>query len=499
MSRIALTLNLVVGLIWLAAATALIRRPPAIPSNAGPGARRAGWGLLALVALGAGAWGLPLSTTTASDRQPPEAMAGRPADAVSWSLRTPVAVVERNLVRDGEGRTIRDERRETLQVPLALLIFLAAVFWIRWRAGGSNAGTRDAVTTVLAACALLGACRADHGDEGRELEALRDIPRPERTILDVPWDTLARVHSGVDDTLLFSAGVPAADETGFVVLDYYGSRVARFDWDGNVRDFLGRRGGGPGEFLGARQLELDRHGILWVLDGDNARISGFDRQGQLVEEVSLDGLPIGPSRFTVNPDGSVFRFMLNVEELVPYEMDRAGTVRMGNPIHLQEGRHAFGLALQGLLTHTDSPDGWVYALGAGDGILPMRGNEWDGRRWRYPEAVPFPRQDRMRGRSGNTSVTTSRLSSPTFSALSVDTRDGILYVVFMGSTDEAGRLLERWELETGRYLDTVLLPRAGQIAVWEDRIVLTATNPEPEVLVLRAPWSEAPSRALAGR
>jgi hypothetical protein len=187
-----------------------------------------------------------------------------------------------------------------------------------------------------------------------------------------------------------------------------------------------------------------------------------------------------------------------MDELVPYEMDRAGTMTAGGPVVLREDRQAFGLALQGLLAHTDSLGGWVYALGAGDGILPMRGTDWDGSRWRYPEAVPFPTQQRLEGRAGKASVVTTRLSRPTFSALSVDAADGVLYVAFMGSTEHAGRLLERWDLETGRYLDTVLLPRAGHVAVWRDRILVSATTPEPEVLVLRAPWSAEPVAAPPG-
>ena len=305
------------------------------------------------------------------------------------------------------------------------------------------------------------------------------------------WDTLVRVHAGVTDTTLFSAGSPAADESGFVVLDHYGSRVARFDWDGNLRDYVGQRGGGPGEFMGPRQLDVDGQGTLWVLDGGNARISGFDRDGQLVEELSLDGLPMTPSTFAVSHDGTAFHFMLNREKLTPHVLDRAtGAVAAGPAVDLGVGVHAVGLALQGLATRTDTKEGWVHALGAGDGILPLNGTEWDGDRWPYPEEVDFPEQARVRSRSGSVSTLTTRLSDPTFSAISVDAWAGTLHVVFMGTTAEAGRLLERWDLETGRYLDSVLLPKAGYIAVWEDRLVVAASNPEPEVLVLRIPRAE---------
>ncbi len=483
MSRVALTLNVLFGIFWLVSLVALVRRPPPFPASAS-GLRRGFWGTTALLALGIGAWGVPLTTTTTSDH-PPHPEAGAPTDARTSFLRTPFALVEREVVLDGAGRTLRDERRETLQLPLVLMAFLAATLW--W-SGRRTDGRRTAVLATVLICAGLGSCQGDADTLPGGAARSPTAPRPTRSVSVVAWDTLARVRAGVADTTLFSAGSPAADSSGFVVLDHYGSRVARFDWDGNLLGYVGRRGGGPGELMGPREVELDERGTLWVLDAGNARISGFDPSGQLVDELSLAALPMTPSRFAVDRAGTSFHFMLNGEMLVPYVLERAtGTFTAGPALELGETVEATGLALQGLATRTDTLDGWIYALGAGDGILPLRGVEWEGQRWRYPEEVAFPTQDRIRSRSGNVSTVTTRLSSPTFSAISVDAWEDELYVVFMGAGPDAGRLLERWDLETGAYLGSVLLPRAGYIAVWEDRLVVAASNPEPEVLVLRMP------------
>jgi hypothetical protein len=398
-------------------------------------------------------------------------------------------LVERNVVLDGKGRTLGDERRETLQVPVLLLAFLATTGWFHWRREKIGTG---ALLALILACASLGGCQTDAGPEAQEVRtSLASHPRPARTVVEVTWDTLLRVHSGVRDTTLFSAGSPAADESGFFVLDHYGSRVARFDWAGRLRDYVGGRGSGPGEFMAPRQIDVDGEGVLWVLDGGNARISGFDREGELVDELSLNSISMSPSSFAVRHDGTEFHFMLNREQLVPHVLHRrTGGVVAGPALELGTGLRAVGLALQGVITRTDTLDGWVHALGAGDGILPLRGSDWDGRRWHYPEAVHFPTQNRIRSWSGTASNLTTRLSDPTFAAISVDASERTLYVVFMGSTPNAGRLLERWDLETGRYLDSVLLPKAGYIAVWKDRIVVAASNPEPEILVLRMPWGD---------
>lgn len=489
MGRLALTLNLLAVAVWLGIAIELVRRPPPLPASLGQRARRALWGLGALAAFTVGMWGLPLGTTTTT-AAPRDAEAGQPADEFRSFLRTPFAIVERSVALDGRGLTIRDERRETLQLPLVLLAFLAAAFWYRSRADvpnrDSDGPTRSAGAVgclALVACSTLLACGVPTDRPPED-----DVPRPERVVLDVLWDTLAHVRSGTADTLLYGVWSPAAGEDGFFVVDPYGARVARFAWDGSLRGYVGRRGGGPAEFGNVRDIDVDDTGTLWTLDVENVRVSGFDRDGVLVEEVPLSGLPQAPPSFGVNHDGSVFYFMVSEQELVPWAVERSGAATGGQAITVDDAEGAFSMALQGYVARTDTAGGWLYAFSMGDGFFPMRDVAREGPRVRYPELVPFPGIQRTVSVDRNTTTTTTGLTERRESAISIDTHDGVLYLTFAGEGPDAGRLLERYELATWSYIDSVRLPRPGYVAIWEDRIVLAANNPEPEVLVLRAPW-----------
>ena len=489
MGRLALTLNLLAVAVWLGIVIELVRRPPPLPSSLGRRARRGVWGLGALAAFLVGMWGLPLGTTT-TIAAPRDAEAGQPADEFRSFLRTPFAVVERSVALDGRGLTIRDERRETLQLPLVLLAFLAAMLWYRARSGiraddarGPEGRAGAVGCLALMACSTLLGCEVP-----ADRPAEDDPPRPERVVLDVSWDTLAHVRSGVADTLLYGVWSPAAGEDGFFVVDPYGTRVARFAWDGSLLGYIGSRGGGPGEFGNVRDLDVDDLGTLWTLDVENVRVSGFDRDGTLIEEVPLGGLPQAPSSFGVDHDGSVFHFMVSEEDLVPWAVERSGAATSGPAIALHDAEGAFSMALQGYVARTDTLGGWLYAFSMGDGFFPMRGVAREGPRVRYPERVPFPGIQRTVSVDGNTTTTTTGLTERRESAISVDTHDGVLYLVFAGQGPDAGRLLERYDLATRSYIDSVRLPRPGYVAVWEDRVVLVANHPEPEVLVLRGPW-----------
>lgn len=484
MEQLPLLLNIAVLGLWLGITVDLLRRPPLQPRSWSPNARRGAWGGLAVLFLAAGAWGPRLSHSTTSDfsRDPD---VGPPMETTSASLRTPFAIYETTTAIDGEGRTIRRDRTVTKQLPLPLLIFLAGAFWLRRRrhdsgeaslSAGHSASTRSLVAILSAS--LTAGCGDAPGDAtGWQGD------RPERDIVDVTWDTMAHVRSGVADSLLFSASDLAVNEHGFWVGDVYGDRVAQFDWEGRLLGYVGGPGGGPGEIGRVHEIDVDDEGVLWILDPENTRITGFDRNGSLVDEVPLQGLDDAPRSFGVSGDGQTFMFMLESEQLEPVLLRRDGSVDWGTPIPVPDAGSAFGMALQGRVARHDG--GWLFAFTSGDGLFRMRDLEPVGPRLRYPEAVPFPGIEQTVDQGGNRTSRTTRLTERNLAAVSVTTRGSDLYMVFFGESTNAGRLLDRYDLDRGRYLDTVLLPHPGRAAVWDDRVVLARTNPQPEILVLR--------------
>ena len=484
MEQLPLMLNIAVALLWIGLIIDLMRRPPRIPRAAGAGLRRAAWGSAAVLALLAGGWGPAIlqSTTTAAPRDPD---AGQPVANVRGMIRTPFAVVERTTAVDGEGRTIRNQRSTTLQIPLALLAFLVGAGWLQRRGRNAPAAGRGGASAAMPAlCATLlgGALLAGCGYGG---PSVSDRDRPDRRILDVTWDTLVHVVSEVDDSLLFSVGKPAADANGFWIADGYGARIARFDWDGHLIRYVGRRGGGPGELADFRHIDVDDSGTLWVLDAPNRRISAFDLGGGLVDEIPLPDFAFRPDAFAVTGDAQSFLLMETLEELAPLILGRDGSATRGPAIPVPDADGAWGMALQGFATRERGGQGWVYAFSSGDGFFRLNGLDALGSLVRYPEAVPFPSITRSVVQEGNRTSTTTRLGDRKAAAASIWAQDGELHVVFEGETSQTGRLLDRFDLQTGLYLDTVILPRRGYVAMWGDRVVVAGNNPTPEVLVLR--------------
>jgi hypothetical protein len=86
------------------------------------------------------------------------------------------------------------------------------------------------------------------------------------------------------------------------VLDTYAKHVLSLDGDANLRAIIGGRGGGPGEFEDPYSIEADPRGGVWVSDLRLARMSRFDANGNLLEELRVPELVRG---FTVLPNGAV--------------------------------------------------------------------------------------------------------------------------------------------------------------------------------------------------
>ena len=100
--------------------------------------------------------------------------------------------------------------------------------------------------------------------------------------------------------------VGAANE--IYVLDAFAKHVLRLDRDARLRAVIGRPGGGPGEFEGPQSIEADPRGGVWVADLNLSRLSRFDPDGHLLEEIPVPALTRG---FAVLPDGSVLYRKIN--------------------------------------------------------------------------------------------------------------------------------------------------------------------------------------------
>ncbi len=75
----------------------------------------------------------------------------------------------------------------------------------------------------------------------------------------------------------------------WAIADGFSHNVKVFDPTGRLDLVLGRVGDGPGEFRTPFALAVDSAGRLAVLDGENLRVSFFDRSGAFDEQISIFG------------------------------------------------------------------------------------------------------------------------------------------------------------------------------------------------------------------
>ena len=467
-------LTFVILFIWGVVAIGLLRRPPRLPGVASGRLRRAVWGGAAILALVAGGWGPELWSTTATDHAAAPA-SGAPVELSEQVIRTPFAVRTVRAQRDVESRPIFSERRLALQLPVALLAFLGLVGGVRMGLIARGAGR----TVVL----LLPFVWAGCGEPSFGEQA----PRPDRQIVEVAWDTLVYIELDVQDTLVYGAERVVAGERGFWLLDRAGYRVAHFDWAGTLQWYAGRQGGGPGEFLNPRALSLDSRERVWVLDLNTRRATAFGTDGEFDGALSLAPLDGVLHDFSIGADGDRVHGMIMGEGLIPVSVDLEGRVETGAQLQIREVDELFGIALQGVVAGDPRSDRWIYAFLMGDGFFLMDGVEPTRERQLYPEFVPFPGMMVAESEGPDASSRTVALTEPRFAAAAATIASGRLMLRFRGETEHSGRLLDLFDLETGAYLESLLLPRPGQVAAWDDRIVQVWNDPAPRILVIRRP------------
>ena len=148
------------------------------------------------------------------------------------------------------------------------------------------------------------------------------------------------------------------------VLDTFAKHVLRLDRDANLRAIIGGPGGGPGEFENPYSIEADPRGGVWVADLRLARMSRFDADGALKEELRVPELVRG---FAVLPDGAVLYRKFN---------------REGVSLTVQSGEDAVDLAgeLPPEIAPEDLPSLWAeydieFAVVAPDTVVAFRNTD----------------------------------------------------------------------------------------------------------------------------
>ena len=285
-----------------------------------------------------------------------------------------------------------------------------------------------------------------------------------RNILTTVWDTVWSV-SGQPEHPILEPGALASDTTHVYVVDWSERRlVALRAADGTQAWSAGRLGLGPGEFQQPVFVSSTSTGDVAVVDQATRRLTRYATDGSKKSDLSL--LPLGgaPESFCALPGGG-FLFALfasdSLVELLPTG-ERGRSVLKPSPV-----RDPKGLLDQVVLAGDASAAvcAAVLYLGVGYSMVSLSDSS---RAFPFVEPVELPRW--LRSAAGEDSLSSERLA-----ALDAVVRNDTLWVLFQGNTDSQKRLLDAYDVRTGAYLSTLLLPtRANQFALAGDVIVLEA-------------------------
>lgn len=152
------------------------------------------------------------------------------------------------------------------------------------------------VKAVLAAAATLVALNSTTID-GQALRIGSEVSCTSCSISLEKISTIANVEFPWPGTMI------ARDSTGAIYLFDREGVLKAFGKDGRFLRQIGRRGGGPGEYEGPRNILASRDGSIHVLDAQLSRRSMFSRDGLFLGSTSIRLSPGMGKRAVLLPDG----------------------------------------------------------------------------------------------------------------------------------------------------------------------------------------------------
>lgn len=312
----------------------------------------------------------------------------------------------------------------------------------------------------------------------------------ERLISVRSWDTvwsIAGGSRGQDGPVL----IQARDSTCYVY-DQSSRTVAAYNARGRV---LWRSGpirmDSTGGTLFIRDMKVSNDGSLLLLDSERSTVVSIEANGQKIHEIRLEAserpsqiVPMSRSRIMAVPElDSVF-------SVFDSQGRRIGRATVPWPTFAR----LHPLVRQGL-TSVDASGTWVFAFRFGDGWFAFDTANVVTTRGRYAEHHAFPR---VRVVQTGQRVSAALAQYTPCTACSVSLADSTLYVLAGGSSATLRRLVDRFDLHSGRYLESYRLPEiAERIAVSDGTIYALARDSTNRVVALRPHQPELAARMQA--
>lgn len=312
-------------------------------------------------------------------------------------------------------------------------------------------------------------------------------------VLTVPVES--SVLEDLDGSLL--GGRPMQIESsprgGFITTDWGDFSVREISLSGEVLWRAGRPGNGPGEFQSFLDLEVDRDGQVRILDPGNLRITLLDGTGSLIETI-----PLPPGRV---PAALLPRSFDPGHQTVMWHTNKMDTLWSSFSTTNSLNRYASMPAdIGALFDHPLEGEGWAANGPNGDVVVYFR---WSSKMILLDddggvrsvvegiEQVPFASTAYIeRTIPGRGSIRGFKIDPQAVrAARSVAVGPSRFYVLFVGSSADAARVVDTYALSDGMYLGSYVLPhRAEALAYLADgRLAVLENNLIPTVRILELP------------
>ncbi len=331
--------------------------------------------------------------------------------------------------------------------------------------------------TVLLAAFVLSACQSGDTDRVNGRRSGGD-----RVFEAVSFDTLWSLGEQADSSFALLWSPRSAPGGGMYVADIGNAKLHYVNAAGELVWSYGSRGQGPGELLEVRVFDVDAQGNAVIIDNVNRRIVTVGRDGSLVSEFSLPKevgftsavAALDNGNLAVAYLGGPWALLSNDGELLEL---------IEPPWEEFADKHF--LELVGQAIPVRGTDRWVYSFDTAGEWIVFDGGEVQGR---YPhiEHVPFSNVTVTNTQYGG--FRASYEGAPTHTTLDLAAREDTLFVLFFGTTEYGGRVADKYDINTGDYIGSVLFPaRITGVAVGDDGIVFAVGDSRlfPTVTALR--------------
>lgn len=330
---------------------------------------------------------------------------------------------------------------------------------------------------VLLSAVLMAACQADDVDQSFGRTSGGD-----RVFEAASFDTLWTLGTEADSTFALLWSPRSAPGGGLYVADIGNAKLHYVNAAGELVWSYGRRGQGPGELLEVRVFDVDAQGNAVIIDNLNRRIVTVGRDGSLLSEYPLPQ-EMGHSSAVAALAGG---------DLAMAHMSGPWTLLSQSGQLLNQIEPPWEgwadkpfLELVGQAVSAQGSDRWVYSFEKAGEWIAFDGGEIEDRH-PHIEHLPFAEVVVTETQYGGSMVSFG--DNAIHATLDLAIREDTLFVLFSGATDSRGRVLDKYDVNTGDYLGSVLLPgRNIGVAIGDDGTIFTVGESQlfPTVTALR--------------